>query len=434
MATEVKQMFEELHKDWEAFKQAHNQQLAELKEGKADVVLTEKVDRINSAITETQEKMDKLATTEKVDELREDIDDLKRSVSRKTGPGLEKPGDEHTKMFIQYMREAGNHTSETTTALQEYSRKAVTIGTATAGGHAVPAPIAQQVLQKVLDISPVTAAVRRTEVTSPLYERLVDTRGAASGWAGETTTRSETGTPAIQQVTFTHGELYAVPKVSNWALNDIFFDVEGWMRDSIAEEFAYQLGEAITDGNGTNKPTGIVTGTPVSTADEGASPERAFGTLQYIATGRASNLPNDLLGSPQGDPFGKLIDVIAALKPRYQANARWMMNRTVEAVVRKFRTTDGMNLWQPSLIVGAPPTLLGYPIIPNEGMSNEGSNTFPIAFGDYNAGYELIVIQGMRLIRDEVTSKGHTLFYFAQRFGGKLVNDDAIKLVKCAAS
>lgn len=434
MSNEIKELFESLHRDWEEFKSAHTQQLTELKDGKADVVLAEKVDRINEAISETQTQMEGVATKARCDELKEELDDLRRSVSRKVGFAAEKPDEDHVKAFCQYIREAGNHSSENVTALQEYSRKAVSIGTATAGGHAVPAPIAAEVLMKVLDISPVSAAVRRTNVASPLYERLVDTRGAASGWAGEGDTRSETGTPTIQQVTFTHGELYAVPKASNWSLNDIFFDVEAWLRESIAEEFAYQLGEAITTGDGSNKPTGIVSGTPVATADDGASPVRAFGTLQYIPTGVAAALPNDRLGSPQGDPAGVFIDVITAMKPRYLTNATWMMNRSTEATIRKFRDVDGRNLWQPSWQLGEPASLMGYPILPNEGVADEGANAFPVVFGDLRAGYELIVIQGMRLIRDEVTAKGQTLFYFAQRFGGKVVNDDAIKLIKCSTS
>ncbi len=429
--SEVKELFDNLHKDWQAFKDAHTQQLQELKDGKADVVLAEKVDRINDAITEWQTKLDVLATKESVTEMRGDMDELEKKINRRVGLPQQQPQEqEHIKAFVNFIRNRSAKNEEALTAIEQ---KAVTIGTTTAGGHAVPAPIAAQVLQKILDISPVTAAVRRTPVTSPLYERLVDTRGAASGWAGETDSRSETGTPTIQQVTFTHGELYAVPKVSNWALTDIFFDVEGWMRESIADEFAYQLGEAITDGDGTNKPTGIVSGTPVSTSDE-ASPARAFGTLQYVATGVAAAFPLDQLGSPKGDPVAVLIDTITALKPRYQTAARWMMNRTTEAVMRKWRDANGLNLWQPSIQAGVPASMLGFPIIPNEGMANEGANTFPVAFGDFNAGYELIVIQGMRLIRDEVTSKGNVLFYFAQRFGGKLVNDDAIKLIKCAAS
>jgi HK97 family phage major capsid protein len=430
MTVEVKQLFEKLNTDWETFKEAHTQQLEELKTGKADAVLAEKVDRINGAISDTQDKMDKLATKDAVGELREDMNDIERKLQRRVAPDIQPEQQEHSKAFVAYMRD---RTAENAAVLRGMEQKAVTIGTATAGGHAVPAPIAAQVLQKVLDISPVAAAVRRTPVVSPLYERLVDVRGTASGWAGETDTRSETGTPTIQQVTFTHGELYGVPKISNWALNDIFFDVTAWITESLAEEFAYQLGEAITDGNGTNKPTGIVTGTPVTTADEGASPERAFGTLQYVKTGIAAAFPKDQLGSPIGDPVAVMIDTVAALKPRYQANARWMMNRTTEAVMRKWRDANGLNLWQPSIQAGVPATMLGFPILPNEGMSSEGADNFPVAFGDYFAGYELIVIQGMRLIRDDVTSKGHVLFYFAQRFGGKLVNDDAIKLIKCEA-
>lgn len=437
----------------ETFKAEHTKQLEELKKGKADAVLAEKVERVNDAITTLEIKLDEAVTeSKKVAVLEQTIEEMEAKMKAPTrvasyDGGMTPAQAEHKNAFLGYIRarHLENSGSEAKGLPEEMmdasvarqrlveAQKAVTIGSGTAGGHGVPAPIAAQVLQKVLDISPITADVMRTSVSSPLYERLVDTRGFASGWAGEGTTRSETNTPVIQQVTFTHGELYAVPKASNWSLNDIMFGVEAWLVNSAAEEYAYQIGAAITSGDGSNKPTGILSGTPVATGDED-SPARAFQVVQYLPTGAAASFQNDRLGSPAGDPAGVFIDAEAALKPRYHMNAKWYANRNTVSLMRKFRDADGNYLWERSLIVGQPPTFLGYPVINNEHLANVGANAFPVIFGDLGAAYELIDIQGMRLIRDEVTSKGHTLFYMAQRFGGNIVNDDAVKVIKCATS
>jgi HK97 family phage major capsid protein len=64
--------------------------------------------------------------------------------------------------------------------------------------------------------------------------------------------------------------------------------VESWLVSSAAEAIAQGEGAAFVSGNGTKKPTGFLAGpTPVATADS----SRAFGTLQYIASGQAAALP-----------------------------------------------------------------------------------------------------------------------------------------------
>ncbi len=70
-------------------------------------------------------------------------------------------------------------------------------------------------------------------------------------------------------------------------LDDVFFDVDTWLAGEIATEFARAEGVAFISGDGTNKPTGILTGSPVSTGDA----TRAFGVLQYLPTGVSGAFP-----------------------------------------------------------------------------------------------------------------------------------------------
>jgi hypothetical protein len=60
---------------------------------------------------------------------------------------------------------------------------------------------------------------------------------------------------------------------------------------------------------------------------------RAFGTLQYLASGTAG----DFSASPQE----RLIDLVQALRAPYRQGASFVMNASTLARIRKFKTSDG---------------------------------------------------------------------------------------------
>ena len=62
------------------------------------------------------------------------------------------------------------------------------------------------------------------------------------------------------------------------------------------------------------------------------------------------------------------------------------------------------------------------------------AGSLSIAFGDFNAGYQIVDRQGIRILRDSFTAKPYVKFYTTKRVGGDVVNFEAIKLLKFAAS
>ncbi len=152
---------------------------------------------------------------------------------------------------------------------------------------------------------------------------------------------------------------------------------------------------------------------------------RAFGTLQYIASGQAAAMPT----SP--DTF---FDLIYSLRARYRNNAQWLMAKAQLSALRKYKDTTNAYLWQPSLVNGQPDKFMGYPITEAEDMPAVAANNFPIAFGDFREGYLIVDLVGMRITRDEITTPGQVKFYIRKRVGGKLRNTQAIKLLKIAAA
>jgi HK97 family phage major capsid protein len=81
-----------------------------------------------------------------------------------------------------------------------------------------------------------------------------------------------------------------------------------------------------------------------------------------------------------------------------------------------------------------PSSLLGYAVVENEDMADIGANAFPIAFGDFRAAYTIVDLVGLRVTLDEVTTPGQVKWIFRKRVGGKLADNQAVKVIKCATT
>jgi HK97 family phage major capsid protein len=355
------------------------------------------------------------ATDAALDSLRGDVEEVKGRLDRvgraarpPIGGGISSP---EVKSFVDgYLRQG-----------RESEVKSLTIGTAADGGYAVPREIDALIAARLKDISPIRSIAQVVQTGSAGYRKLITTGGVASGWVSETAARPETATPGFAEIAPPSGELYANPAASQAMLDDAMFDLESWLADEIASEFARAEGAAFVSGSGTNRPKGFLTGTPTS-QDDGA---RTFGTLQFLATGNAATLGSE--------PEEKLIDLIHSLKAGHRQGASWVMNSATLAEVRKLKTTDGAFVWQPGLVSGQPDRLLGYPVVEAEDMPDIAANAFPIAFGNFRAGYLIAERSATSILRDPFTNKPFVHFYATKRIGGQVLDSDAIKLLKIAA-
>ncbi len=407
---------------FEAFKSTNDERIKALSEGKDGLAtdLNQKLARIEtdlSAATKAKGEIEREQTF-----LRERLEELE---SRKSGPGKtasEQNHDEYKKSFCNWIRSKGGSPADEQ-KMQELSKKDVTIASTAGGGYAVPEEIGKQIGLLEQKYSPVRRLVKVVQTNSNDYKELIDINNASAGWVGESSSRTATNTPQLRERAPTHGELYAYPQASEWSLDDIFFNVEQWLSESVARQFAIQEGSAVLTGNGTNKPTGLLNTSPVTTADF-ASPLRAAAAYQYI---ESPSLGSPAVPSLTGD---KLIDLQYTLNSAYRVNATWVMNSVTTGAVRKMKDSNGQYLWQPSLQAAQPDMLLGRPIETWEQMDDTGSNKYPIGFGDFQQGYLLTDRVGLRVTRDNVTNVGFVRFYVRRREGGCVLNNDAVKFIK----
>lgn len=427
---EVKKMLQELGETFEAYKATNDQRIDEIRaSGQANAITEERMAKLDAAI----------------DDLKTRIKEAEASAAMPARSGQGEPQSkeerEHFDAFLAYVR---NPKDQQALARMQAAQRAagprmeVSVGTPAAGGYALPEVIERQIASKIVDLSPMRSIVTVRQSSTTDYKELVNVHGGGYEWVGEGDTRNASATPQIAEVAPTFGTIQSYMPATEESLNDLFFNVEQFIIDESALQHAKGEGIAIISGNGTSKPTGFLNGSPVTTDDEelvGSPPAgRAFGTLQYLPTGNASGFGVLSTTSPVHYPGDVLLDTVYALKAGYRSNARWVGNKSTLAVLRKLKDADGNYLWSPGLAMGQPDTLVGYAFTEAEDMPDIGANAFPLAFGDFAAGYVLVDLVGTRITIDPYTTPGKVKFYVRRRVGGKVRNDDAIKLVKCAAS
>ena len=305
---------------------------------------------------------------------------------------------------------------------RESELKSMSIGSVADGGYAVPIELDQKIAQRLLRISPIRSISQVVQTSTANYRKLIGINGTVSGWVSETAARPVSASPQFAEISPPYGELYANPSASQAMLDDSMFDLESWLADQIAREFARAEGAAFVSGTGINQPVGFLSA-PTSEANDA---NRPFGTLQYIASANATGL--------DAQPDDHLLDMVMSLNPGHRQGAVWVMNASTIAQIRKVKDAMGDYIWQPSFMDGQPDRLLGYPVIEAADMPNIGAGNVPIAFGNFQNGYLITERTGTRILRDPYTNKPYVNFYATRRLGGQVLDSDAIKLFMIAAS
>ena len=319
-------------------------------------------------------------------------------------------GAPHLKAFNSYLRTGDDD------GLRGLDHEAKSMSSAvnSDGGYLVDPQTSDTVASMLNSTASIRSIASVVHVEATSYDVLIDSTDIGAGWATETGGVSETSTPQIDRITIPLHELSALPKASQRLLDDSAFDIEGWLAGRIADRFARAEADAFINGDGIDKPTGILTKTAVD------NDVWAWGNLGYVPSGVAGDIGG-------GDA---IVDLVYALGAQYRANASFVMNSKTAGLVRKLKDADGRFLWSDGLAAGEPARLMGYPVIVAEDMPDAATDSFSIAFGDFNAGYTVAERPDLRVLRDPFSAKPHVLFYATKRVGGDVSDFAAIKLLK----
>ena len=400
---EVSSAFDEFHRAFTAFKEANDERLTQIETRlSSDVVTEEKVARIEDALDVAKRRLDGFA----LDQARPR---LEAAPMRDDATARE-----HKHAFLRYMRMGESM------ALKQIEAKALSAATGADGGYLVPLPAEQEILRRLSLASPIRAIASVREISGPSLRKAFSISGPAAGWAAETDPRTQGATQKIADMTFPAMELFAMPAATQTLLDDAVIDIEQWVAEEVQAVFAEQESAAFINGDGVNKPKGFLA------APQVANDAWSWGSLGYVTSGASGAFA-------ASNPSDALVDLIYALKAGYRQNARFVMNRKTQSLIRKMKATTGEYLWAPPASPGASATLMNFPVVEAEDMPDVSAGAAAIAFGDFARGYVVVDRRGVSILRDPYSAKPYVLFYTTKRVGGGVQDYDAIKLMKFVA-
>jgi len=299
--------------------------------------------------------------------------------------------------------------------------KALSSAVAADGGYLIDPQTADTIRSMLVSTSSIRAIANVVNVDSASFDVLIDRSEVGSGWATETGSVTESATPALERISIRLHELSAMPKASQRLLDDSAFDVEGWLADKIATRFIRAESAAFVNGDGLDKPKGILLPPKV------ANGVWSWGNIGYVPSGAAGDFPS-------ANAADCIVNLVYALAADYRANATFVMNSKTAGAVRKMKDADGRFMWSDGLALAEPARLMGYPVLICEDMPDIAANAFAIAFGDFRSAYTIAERPDVRVLRDPFSAKPHVLFYASKRVGGDITDFAAIKLMRFATT
>lgn len=222
-----------------------------------------------------------------------------------------------------------------------------------ANGAVIPSSIANKIIQKVYDISPIYQLATRYNIggtlSTPYYDESAGTieMAYADEFAELESTSGKLG--SIELKGFLAG---ALSKVSKSLVNNSQFDIVSFVVTKMAEAISTWIERELLNGTlnkveglSTVKQTVIAAATEVLTADE-------------------------------------LIDVQEEVPDAFQGNAIWIMNKTTRKAIRKLKDGQGNYLLNRDATARWGYTLLGKDVYTSDNMSGMKAGKTAIYYGD----------------------------------------------------
>lgn len=283
--------------------------------------------------------------------------------------------------------------------------KALATGTDTGGGYLVPESFEALLLQALQEENVMRSPGMATVITSSNDRNIpvVDSHGIAY-WTDEEGSFTESDEKFGLKTLRAHKATTLI-KVSEELLQDNVFNLETYIRNEFARRMAALEEASFINGDGVNKPKGIVVDAQV-------------GKTAASATAITSD---------------ELIDLLHSVKRPYRRKAKFMALDASIKAIRKLKDSTNQYIWQPGLQAGEPDNLLGHQIIPSADMPSMAAGNKSIIFGDFS--YYWISDRAGRMfqrLNELYAEKGQVGFRAWQRVDGMLTLAEAVKALKQA--
>jgi HK97 family phage major capsid protein len=386
--------------------------LAEIKDDTAEARVAELEGQHDAAMAEF-DKLEARIKREEAAEAREaalNAADARRPAAdvRAGGNVTEKTdAEKHDAAFRSWLAGGvANLSVEQRAFMKAVEERGQSVGSQTQGGYLVPGTFQAELFKSLKAWGP---------MLDPGVTRVLQTGTGATitmptmnDTANEGSLIGENQQVALAEVAFGTRSLDAykytsnVVLISDELLQDAVMDVEGIVRDAMAERIGRIANRHLTTGDGASKPNGIVT---------------AAGTT--AAAGAAAIT------------FDDMINLEHSVDPAYRSDpsSAWMFNDGTLKALRKLKDLQGNYIWQPADVKGgAPATILTYKYSINQAVADIATGAKSVVFGAMNK-YIVRAVQEFAIKRlvERYADFGQVGLIGFTRLDGELMDVAAVK-------
>lgn len=370
--SEIKNQIDELSNAWENFKDNNEQRLKIIENRKnSDVLLETQMNSLNKKIDFCKDRIDKMILENK----RPNIDTYGASVSQER------------KDFIDYIRYGE--------MAQRMSVKAGSANTTSAltNVDTVPSELGFLIHDRFVAMSPIrklanSIVTNKTEKVDFLIQK---TPLPAKWYRNEITAEKDVY-GGLDIVSFQIYCLYTQPMISKIILEDIDFNVEEWLVDAMAYNFAKAENLVFFKGTGVDQPLGMldpangVANTYVANASNGVTVEDLFNFCYSL------------------DP--SIVD---------DESSAFLMHPSLIQHVRSLKDGNNRYIWNPGFRDSD--TLFGNKLYSVSDLYPVSDGKISAVFGNFKKGYQIIDRTSISIFRDPYTSKQFVKLYITKRLG-----------------
>lgn len=329
----------------------------EMKEKKNDLI-TRAEEVLNTAKTECRELTE--AEAEELAEIRDNVRKIVASlkldeeIAELDMEEKEEPTEEETEVEARSIEAMERQAFEAYIRGTVNERGGELTPDATSGGALIPTTIANYIIKKVYDISPILERSLKFNVKGtlevPYYP--YDSNNITVAYKSEFSALSSSSGKfaSIELKGFLAG---ALTKISRSLINNAQFDVVAF----VVDEMAYQIAKFI----------------------EG---ELLYGTSEKV-TGM-SNLTNGITtASASAITADEVIKLHDAIKDEFQNNAIWIMSSATRTALRLLKTQQGVYLLNDDISTPFGVSILGKPVYVSDNMEDIAGGKDVIYYGDF---------------------------------------------------
>ena len=220
-------------------------------------------------------------------------------------------------------------------------------------GALIPSTIANKIIDKVMDLSPVFAMAERYNVKGTLSIPYVDESASTLVMAYATEfVEPDAGKVKTASIELTGYLAEALAKVSKSLINNSQFDIVGFVVNQIAKQIAKFIDKELLVGSD-GKITGL------------------SGVTTKITAASATAVTAD-----------ELIDLQESVPDVYQAGSIFIMNKATRTAIRKLKDSDGNYLLNKDVSARWGYTLLGKDVYTADAMPTMATGKTAVYYGD----------------------------------------------------